>query len=759
MKLQIKNRYFFLPMILIFLTSCQFGDDIAAKIRDYNAEFMAAITVAPTPAAIYNNDELKITITGSDPDITIKYTIGTVDGNLPSRTNGTEYTGPFTVTTPAGLYYIKAVQYNSSKVSDVTTKTAILGDGSASYPYEIATAAQLKKVSDNVTVTPIHNNRIFLQIANISLSDPLYSTTPGWVPIGNNPNQFTGTYDGGNFLIENLTINRNVISQGLFGEVSNGTLKNIKLQNVNITGQQYTAALAARALSNTVIINCTLSGTSSISGTGSVGGIAGTAVTATITDCTAAATINGTVNYIGGIAGNINATKITNCHTNVTVNGAETTGGLIGFAVVAVTLTQTISGCTSAGSVNGTDGVGGLVGITGSAGDNGIHIFSSSSTASVKNTTKLTAGTGDSIGVGGLVGALLYGGEITNCHASGYVENYATAGQYRETGGLVGAIIYSPSTITNSHATGEVYAPNATRVGGFAGFSQNSAIIGSGNYSTGRVDGNNCVGGFIGYNANANISSNNYATGNVSGSSIVGGFSGWNGGYINDAGDPIGCWHTSGTITGNTGSGIIGGFSGNNTPGARIKNCYAKGNVIVNTTGAGSNAGGFIGLLNGGTIERCFARGNVTNSLSASFTSIGGFAGAITSGSTTDSYSTGDVQSIASTSGGFTGSNAGTITNCYSTGNVTGSGGQKGGFVGDANSGTYADCFWLQDGLINTSPFLYDDGTILIDYAAIYVEDQTNMKVLTTFTSAGWLAGTWHIDPIVNSGYPHLAWE
>lgn len=56
-----------------------------------------------------------------------------------------------------------------------------------------------------------------------------------WVPIGRDFNDFSGTIDGNNKTISNLTINRDNNNQGLFGYTdTDATISNVKLTNVNI---------------------------------------------------------------------------------------------------------------------------------------------------------------------------------------------------------------------------------------------------------------------------------------------------------------------------------------------------------------------------------------------------------------------------------------------------------------------------------------------------------------------------------------------
>ncbi|HEY8259649.1 MAG TPA: hypothetical protein VIG55_00410, partial [Methylosinus sp.] len=143
--------------------------------------------------------------------------------------------------------------------------------------------------------------------------------------------------------------------------------------------------------------------------------------------------------------------------------------------------------------------------------------------------------------------------------------------------------------IINSFAYGEVYAPNAGSVGGFAGtinkgVDNGPVIVGSAAY--GNVTGGYSVGGFFGANVGG-VLAHDAAYGDVSGAN-VGGFGGQNGvltliihssasGNVTFTGDPADVF--SGT----------GGFLGFN------------GGSVVNSTSSGAvngnaNVGGFIGF-------------------------------------------------------------------------------------------------------------------------------------------------------------------
>lgn len=112
------------------------------------------------------------------------------------------------------------------------------GSGTTADPYLIKTASSL----DSIRFYP--EGYAFRQIADIDLSG-----IANWLPIGNQDTVFTGNYDGGGYIISNLTITSvpeysNRFHAGLFGKIGGQSIAGIDsvhfiaihLQNVDITG-------------------------------------------------------------------------------------------------------------------------------------------------------------------------------------------------------------------------------------------------------------------------------------------------------------------------------------------------------------------------------------------------------------------------------------------------------------------------------------------------------------------------------------------
>lgn len=126
---------------------------------------------------------------------------------------------------------------------------------------------------------------------------------------------FSGTFDGGGYVITGLQINNGTNADtGLFSVVS-GTVQNVGLVEVEVTGGNNTGALVGRVTAGGTISKVWASGTvTSATGT-NVGGIIGSAI--------------GTATLSTAALGSSN-TNISEMYSLVRVKGGEFVGGLIG---------------------------------------------------------------------------------------------------------------------------------------------------------------------------------------------------------------------------------------------------------------------------------------------------------------------------------------------------------------------------------------------------------------------------------------------
>ena len=187
---------------------------------------------------------------------------------------------------------------------------------------------------------------------NCTLTADIDLTGKEWTPIGDNDNRYTGTFDGGNYTIKGLTVNQEGTNYvGLIGFIgSDGIVKNVKLENVNITGSYYVGGVVG--YNSGSVTACTSSG--SVSGSYYVGGVVGGNF-GTVTACTSSGSVSGSI-YVGGVVGD-NYGTVTACTASGSVEGSSNVGGVVGY-----NSSGSVTACTSSGSVEGSIDVGGVVG-------------------------------------------------------------------------------------------------------------------------------------------------------------------------------------------------------------------------------------------------------------------------------------------------------------------------------------------------------------------------------------------------------------
>ena len=214
----------------------------------------------------------------------------------------------------------------------------------------------------------------------------IWTTGAGWQPIGDSSDAFTSQFEGNDFTISNLMIDRSTSNIGLFGHAtSSAEIANLGLLNINITASS-----------------------------DYVGGLVGWNES-TMTNTYATGSIIGTSSRVGGLVGR-NAGTVMDSYAMVSVSGTSRAGGLVGRNY------GMIMNSYATGSVVASARVGGLIG------RNTNIIASSYATGSVEGTSQ----------VGGLVGRHDIGtitnniGTITNSYATGVVTGDSN------TGGLVG---------------------------------------------------------------------------------------------------------------------------------------------------------------------------------------------------------------------------------------------------------------------------------------------------------------------------------
>ncbi|MEA3288250.1 MAG: GLUG motif-containing protein, partial [Candidatus Marinimicrobia bacterium] len=279
--------------------------------------------------------------TSSTPTIAHSKTTNGSEGNFSSNLSGlTENTTYYIrayVTTNITSYYGNEV---SIRTPHITSEPSI-----SNGKYQIGTLSELAWISEDMDRWGYD----YEQTANIDASGTsTWNDSAGFRPIGEiNGIQFTGSYDGHGFTIDELTINRpgsNYV--GLFGYTSSATLSNIRITDAFISADYRTGVLIGYSSGGTVT-NCSSSG--SVSGDNSIGGLIGYNLSTT-SACFSTANVTGTRN-VGGLCGNTGNTTITNCYSRGSVTrksgSIETSIG----AFIGIVYEPTIQSCYATGSV------------------------------------------------------------------------------------------------------------------------------------------------------------------------------------------------------------------------------------------------------------------------------------------------------------------------------------------------------------------------------------------------------------------------
>lgn len=380
------------------------------------------------------------------------------------------------------------------------------GTGTEADPWQIATAQQLNNVRNYLG--PIHSDKYFIQTADIDLGVAPWNQGEGWVPIAPSSYSahFYGNFDGGSYQIVGLFINRpNSDYQALFGRTWNCTIKNVILQEINITGKNFTGGLVGdNNYSN--MNNCSVSGNIACTN-GDAGGLIGYCSDGIISDCSSSITITGD-GKTGGLIGNKQSGSLSNSHSSCILQAKGYIGGLIGYLEHG-----SVSNCFCSGNIS---------------------------------TSPLGYST-----AGGIVGNLRFA-YIENCHNLCVVSG-------TNSGGLAGDS--NKGRIENSYNLANVYA--AGKAGGLVGYNSRGSIICC--YNAGSVFGESGTGGIAGHYYSSGGTDGGqisycYNKGLVSGANYTGGLIG----LTNIYGDVKQCYNIGLVNGGEHTGGLIGSTESSN---------------------------------------------------------------------------------------------------------------------------------------------------------------------------------------------------
>lgn len=281
------------------------------------------------------------------------------------------------------------------------------GDGTTQAPFKISTKQDLIDLAQysagrkqDVTYSQEYfNNAYYEQLNDIDMEYGF-----NFIPIGySTENGFSGTYDAKENTISNLMNDfargRSTIQEsvGLFARTENATIKNVKLENPEITttGQAHdnVGAIVGYA-SKSHITNCSVvGGFISAPTSNNIGGIVGFNNASEITDSRSETTITGN-NNVGGVFGQSTGTlNVYDNYSKSDVSGVTNVGGIGGY-IVTVPTNSTLTNNYTSGSITGTTNVGGIIGFLNSGANVIVTIKNNYSYANLKATSN----------VGGIVG-------------------------------------------------------------------------------------------------------------------------------------------------------------------------------------------------------------------------------------------------------------------------------------------------------------------------------------------------------------------
>ena len=669
------------------------------------------------------------------------------------------------------------------------------GDGTSTNPYQIANPNDLLLLAADTN----DYNDCFVLVNDINLAGYTFDKAVIAPNIGSIPVfigvSFTGVFDGNGHKITHLAINGGSNSYlGFFGMIgSRGSVKHLGIENFTVGGASGVGGLAGVNSGN--INNCYSTG--EVSGISSVGCLVGYN-TGSISNCYSTGEVSGgsSSSSVGGLVG-LNYGSISKCYSTGAVSGTSSVGGLVGYKSsgtvtacfwdtdtsgqtisaggtgMTTVQMQTVATFTSAGwtFLSNSNGLGNWLMPESGYPKLACEVYTPVSVPDIKGLTAadanmtlaaaglvqgesyyvydLSVAAGTVSGTAPISGTIVYSG-FTKVHlllakdfryagGTGVQEDPYQISNYGNMQDLIGTpsdwnkyfILTADIDMKWKAFTTAVIAPDTnSSVGGFQG-----------TVFTGTFDGN----GHKIFRFTVNGGSQNY----------LGLF-----GQIGNGGSVKNLGIEDFTVSGYS---YVGGLAGYNSNGG-ISNCYSIGVVS-----GYQYVGGLVGYNSIGNINNCYANGNVKGSSNSYW--VGGLVGK-NNGSISKCYSTGGVSGFWQV-GGLVGQNNGSISNCYATGTVIGSSGSYAiaGLVGQSESITAnaiskcystgavsagSDSTWL-GGLIGVNSNLNVD-TVTACFWDVNSSGQTTsyggtgmtttqMKTLSTFTSAGWdFLGIWGID-------------
>jgi len=359
--------------------------------------------------------------------------------------NGNGYTVHFLSTN--NIYTVKEnrdiVKEKNNILEQDTTPGILSGSGTEEEPYIIMSIEDLVEWSKNYNsyktnyiklgrdldfnselsycdyTTNVYNSEFSITDENVTLLEALTSTDySGFKPI----ELFLGIFDGNNYSIKNVYVNRNENVGGLLKNFGGEKFENLKISG-KIYGNGYVGGIMGSISGASTVENCVFSGN--------------------IQNCSQEWVYQGTGGISGGTIQNNGTFLINNCVSKGEIVAITNLGGIIGYNVAGICK---INKCFNESYIVGKSSVGGIMGI--------------GRQSSIKNSINKGTVQGNRE-IGGIVG---YKADlIMNCYNNGIIKGQDVVG------GLVGSYYFTTSSILNSYNIGNIEVVNQN----------NGAIIGS----------------------------------------------------------------------------------------------------------------------------------------------------------------------------------------------------------------------------------------------------------------------------------------
>lgn len=231
---------------------------------------------------------------------------------------------------------IAKLSIRNPEMAELTTTPPPVVDG----VYQLSTPEELQAFSYIVNGVAGYTQKASAQA--VLLNDIDMKEMTSWIPIGNSSTPFTGKFDGQGHTISNLVVKTGKSYSGLFGNTSNATIQNFRI-NGTITVSEGTSEHGTVGYASTTFITnvhsaLNITTSKANADTKHIGGIAGTIASRTsVFRCSYSGTINDAgTNTIGGIAGysdqGYNKISYALNSGKVQSKGSETnTGGILGY--------------------------------------------------------------------------------------------------------------------------------------------------------------------------------------------------------------------------------------------------------------------------------------------------------------------------------------------------------------------------------------------------------------------------------------------